>query len=369
MEIDAATRRNLELTRTLARRAQGQPASASSTAPSPAPAPGCCWRACPRRLTDPMRIDRRLDMVRRLRRGRRLARRRARSPEALSGPGARARAALAGPRRPARSGGDPRRARLRAAEAARPRRRCRPRAAARRRRIARAVAGPGRARRQSSRCWTERWPPICRCSVRDGGFVASGYRAELDELRRLRDEGRKLIAELEARYVAETGHPEPEDPPQQHARLFTSRCRPSTPNGCRPGRPAPFILRQSMVGAQRYATVELGDLESRIARAADQALALELAMFEELARAGGGAAPRRSRSPRAPSPPSTSRRRWPNSPSPAGGARPIVDDGPGVSQIARRPPPGRRGGDGGARRGRLRRQRSGPRRRSAASGC
>jgi DNA mismatch repair protein MutS len=119
---------------------------------------------------------------------------------------------------------------------------------------------------------------------RDGGFIARGFRAELDDLRRLRDDGRGLIAELEARYVRETAIPSLKirhntmlgyyvEVPAKHAEKLAS------------GPASAFILRQSMVGAQRYATVELAEMESRIARAADQMLALELAIFEELAAA------------------------------------------------------------------------------------
>ena len=56
--------------------------------------------------------------------------------------------------------------------------------------------------------------------ARDGGFIAAGYAAELDELRGLRDHSRRLMAELQARYAAETGVVRSQDPPQQPARLF-----------------------------------------------------------------------------------------------------------------------------------------------------
>ena len=126
--------------------------------------------------------------------------------------------------------------------------------------------------------------PELPLSSRDGGFIASGFRRELDELRRLRDDGRGLIAELEARYVRETGIPPLKvrhntmlgyyvEVPAKHAEKLPA------------GPASVFILRQSMVGAQRYATVELAEMESRIARAADQMLALELAIFDELAAA------------------------------------------------------------------------------------
>ncbi|MGL4404504.1 MAG: DNA mismatch repair protein MutS, partial [Notoacmeibacter sp.] len=41
--------------------------------------------------------------------------------------------------------------------------------------------------------------------ARDGGFIATGANAELDELRALRDESRRVIAALQMRYADETG--------------------------------------------------------------------------------------------------------------------------------------------------------------------
>jgi DNA mismatch repair protein MutS len=43
--------------------------------------------------------------------------------------------------------------------------------------------------------------------ARDGGFVAAGYRPELEEARRLRDDSRRVVDGLEARAVAEAGVP------------------------------------------------------------------------------------------------------------------------------------------------------------------
>src|SRR5690606_25291386 len=40
---------------------------------------------------------------------------------------------------------------------------------------------------------------------RDGGFVRQGYNAELDEMRALRDQSRRVIAGLQADYIEETG--------------------------------------------------------------------------------------------------------------------------------------------------------------------
>ena len=46
--------------------------------------------------------------------------------------------------------------------------------------------------------------------------------------------------------------------------------------------PPSYVQRQSMAGATRYSTPDLVQLESRIASAAERALALELELFEEL---------------------------------------------------------------------------------------
>ncbi len=48
------------------------------------------------------------------------------------------------------------------------------------------------------------------------------------------------------------------------------------------GADGPFIHRQTMANAVRYTSVELNDLEGRIARAAEQAVSLELTLFDDL---------------------------------------------------------------------------------------
>jgi len=118
--------------------------------------------------------------------------------------------------------------------------------------------------------------------ARDGGFVADGHDAQLDEQRLLRDESRRLIAGLEARYRAETGI---EALKIRHNHVLgyylevpARRAEPLL----RPPASAAFIHRQTMAGAVRFSTVELGELEARIGRAAEPAQALEMAVFERL---------------------------------------------------------------------------------------
>ncbi|WP_404829734.1 DNA mismatch repair protein MutS [Stappia indica] len=115
---------------------------------------------------------------------------------------------------------------------------------------------------------------------RDGGFIAAGYLDELDELRRLRDDSRKVIAKMQGDLCEELAVRALKikhnnvlgwfiEVPAAHADKLTSD-------------PARFIHRQTMAGAMRFTTPDLADLESRIANAAGRALALELETFDRL---------------------------------------------------------------------------------------
>src|SRR6202035_1305556 len=118
---------------------------------------------------------------------------------------------------------------------------------------------------------------------RDGGFVRAGYQAALDEARALRDESRRVIAALQVRYAETTGVKTLKirhnnvlgyfvDVSTQHGdKLLTAPL-----NGT-------FIHRQTLAGQVRFTTTELGELEAKIANAADRALALELDIFDALA--------------------------------------------------------------------------------------
>ena len=75
-----------------------------------------------------------------------------------------------------------------------------------------------------------------------------------------------------------------------------------------------FIHRQTMANATRFTTAELAELETRIGRAADQALALELAIFDELVAKAMAVVGRPSPRPAARWPRSMSPPRWPSSP-------------------------------------------------------
>ena len=117
--------------------------------------------------------------------------------------------------------------------------------------------------------------------ARDGGFIAPGYAPELDELRALRDESRRLIAGLQSQYVVKTGV---QTLKIRHNNVlgYFIEVRPTQAEKIPNGPDDPFIHRQTLAGAVRFATVELSELEHKVASAADKALALELRHFEDL---------------------------------------------------------------------------------------
>lgn len=118
--------------------------------------------------------------------------------------------------------------------------------------------------------------------ARDGGFIAPGFSPALDELIALRDDSKRLIMALQAKYAAATGITalkirhnniigyHVDLTPSQADRLLS------------PPLNAQFIHRQTLASSVRFTTTELADLERRAGEAAGRALALELQLFGEL---------------------------------------------------------------------------------------
>lgn len=118
--------------------------------------------------------------------------------------------------------------------------------------------------------------------TRDGGYIAKGYDASLDNFRMLRDESRRLIAGLESDYREKTGVSTLKvkhnnvigyhvDVTARHADKFLE---------------APlndlFIHRQTLANSVRFSTTELAGLAAKISEAGERSLALELEIFEKL---------------------------------------------------------------------------------------
>jgi DNA mismatch repair protein MutS len=123
-------------------------------------------------------------------------------------------------------------------------------------------------------------------SLAQGGFVAPGHDAQLDDALRLRDDSRKIVALLEAQYRSASG--------------ANAKLRHTTQIGYflevpaavgeawlrqKPEKLPPLTHRATMAGTMRFTTPEIADLDRRIAEAAETVAARERAVFEALASA------------------------------------------------------------------------------------
>lgn len=119
--------------------------------------------------------------------------------------------------------------------------------------------------------------------ARDGGFVRAGYDAVLDEARALRDQARKVIAQMERALAEETGIRSLKirhnnvlgyyiEVTANHREIMTSGDEAKSR----------FIHRQTMANAMRFTTNELAELESKIANAAGEALTIEQRVYAAL---------------------------------------------------------------------------------------
>jgi DNA mismatch repair protein MutS len=119
---------------------------------------------------------------------------------------------------------------------------------------------------------------------RDGGFVRAGHAPELDEMRGLRDDSRRVIAGLQMRYAEEADARTLRIKHNNFLGYFVEVPQAVGERFVQPPLNALFIHRQTMQGAMRFSTAELGLLEAKIASAGDRALAIELAIFDELSK-------------------------------------------------------------------------------------
>ncbi len=114
----------------------------------------------------------------------------------------------------------------------------------------------------------------------NGGYIADGYDAALDELRSMAGDGRRAIAALEARYREQTG-------------IGSLKIRHNAVLGYHVEVPAKhgdalmredsgFTHRQTLAGVVRFNSIDLHEQASRVAQAGGHALAAEAAHLEEL---------------------------------------------------------------------------------------
>jgi DNA mismatch repair protein MutS len=120
-------------------------------------------------------------------------------------------------------------------------------------------------------------PPTERAQ---GGFIAEGYDAALDELRRMSGNSRRAIAALEAKYRDETGVAALKI---RHNGVLGYFIEVPAARADRLMQPdSGFTHRQTMAGAVRFNALALHEEASRIAESGGHALAAEEAHFEDL---------------------------------------------------------------------------------------
>jgi DNA mismatch repair protein MutS len=113
--------------------------------------------------------------------------------------------------------------------------------------------------------------------ARDGGVIADGYHKELDELRALQTDSGAFLAELEARERGRTGIP--------NLRVAYNNVHGfyiEITNAHADKVPADYRRRQTLKNAERYITPELKEFEDKALSARDRALALEKSLYDEL---------------------------------------------------------------------------------------
>ena len=119
--------------------------------------------------------------------------------------------------------------------------------------------------------------------ARDGGFIRAGFAAKLDELRSLKEDSRTHIAALQGKYQKET-------------RISSLKIKHNNVLGyfidvsakyadammVKEGEANPFVHRQTLANAVRFTTPELSELERDISSASEKIIAIELDIFATL---------------------------------------------------------------------------------------
>jgi len=117
-------------------------------------------------------------------------------------------------------------------------------------------------------------PPF---SVREGGFIQSGYHPEVDRLRDILSGGKSVIADVEAREKEKTGI---KSLKVGYNKVFGYYIEVS--KAYYDQVPDTYIRKQTLANCERYITQELKDLEHTILTASDRVVALEYELFTGL---------------------------------------------------------------------------------------
>jgi len=119
-------------------------------------------------------------------------------------------------------------------------------------------------------------PPIL---VRDGGFVAPGYDTDLDEARTLRDEGRSVIAGMQREFIEQTGISALKIKHNNVLGYFIETTATHAEKMLSAPLSETFIHRQTTANAVRFTTVPLSEMETKILNAGNRALEIEKRLY------------------------------------------------------------------------------------------
>ncbi|UWS09904.1 DNA mismatch repair protein MutS [Phaeobacter inhibens] len=122
-------------------------------------------------------------------------------------------------------------------------------------------------------------PPLL---ARDGGFIAEGYDSELDEARTLRDEGRSVIAALQKKYSDHTGINSLKIKHNNVLGYFIETTATHAEKMLSAPLSETYIHRQTTANQVRFTTVELSEIETRILNAGNLALEIEKRLYTRL---------------------------------------------------------------------------------------
>ena len=122
-------------------------------------------------------------------------------------------------------------------------------------------------------------PPLL---VRDGGFIAPEYDEDLDEARKLRDEGRSVIAQMQKEFATQTGISTLKIKHNNVLGYFIETTATHADKMLSPPLNEAFIHRQTTANQVRFTTVELSEIETKILNAGNRALEIEKRLYETL---------------------------------------------------------------------------------------
>ncbi len=111
----------------------------------------------------------------------------------------------------------------------------------------------------------------------DGGFIASGYNGDLDELRNIASEGHRWLAEYQAKEIARTGIAKLK---VKHVSTFGFVIE--IPKGSVALAPADYERRQTLTTGERFTTPELKEYERKVLGAQERSIAIEQRLFREI---------------------------------------------------------------------------------------